>query len=216
MSRNPIDVPDHGWAVFSEVPGALDAVDRVLAEDWRAFLLARSAELRDGGRIVCQFMGRGTDRHGFEWMAGAFWQSLVEMQQDGMLTEDELLRMNCPSAGRSVEQIEAPFEQGKFAGLSLGHISVVENPDPFWEAYSRDGDADRLGRSWAMAMRAANGPNFVAGLDPHRDAASFLDALTDRLAARIAASPQRSESFMVIVSMEKTGGHAPTTAPKAS
>lgn len=203
MSRSPVNVPDHGWAVFSESQQARDAVDRVLDEDWRSFLLARSTELRAGGKLVCQFMGRGTARHGFEWMAGSFWQSLLDMHREGMLTPDELLRMTCPSAGRSIEQVQAPFEAGVFAGLSLNHLLVVQNPDPFWEAYVQDGDAVRLGRAWATAMRAANGPNFTAGLNSQRDPEAFLDALSDRLAARIAADPQRSESHMVIVGIEK-------------
>jgi hypothetical protein len=83
------------------------------------------------------------------------------------------------------------------------HLSVFETPDPFWDAYLQTGDADRLGRSWAMVMRAANGPNFVAALYPGKGTDSFLEALTDRLAARIAADPQRSLSYMVIVAMEK-------------
>ena len=205
LSRNPVAVPDHGWAVFSESRDARDAVDRVLAEDWRSFLLARATELRVGGKLVCQFMGRGAERHGFEWMAGAFWQSVVDMQRDGLLTSDELLCMNCPSAGRSVEQIRSPFDDGVFRGLSLSHVSLVENPDPFWQAFTENGDRAQLGRSWALVMRAANGPNFTAGLHPQRDPAVFLDKLTDRLAARIAGDPQRSHSHMILVAIEKIG-----------
>src|SRR3546814_5855694 len=73
------------------------------------------------------------------------------------------------SAGRSVEQIEEPFKNGLFAGLSLDHVSVVQAPDPYWEAYSQNGDAQQLGRSWAAMMRAANGPNFAAALAPDRN-----------------------------------------------
>jgi len=203
LSRNPVDVPDHGWAVFSGSEEAREAVDRQLVDDWSNFLHARSTELRLGARLVCQFMGRGPSSHGFEWMAGCFWQSLRDMQADGLLSADELLRMTCPSAGRSIEQIEAPFENGVCAGLALRHLSIVEAPDPFWDAFRRSGDALQLGRSWALMMRAANGPNFAAGLAGGRDPDAFLDTLTERVAARVAADPQRSRSYNLLIVLEK-------------
>src|SRR3546814_11648619 len=69
LSRNPTDVADHGWAIFSASDTAREAVEQQLADDWRHFLLARSSELREGAKLVFQFMGRGPDTHGFEWMA---------------------------------------------------------------------------------------------------------------------------------------------------
>jgi SAM-dependent methyltransferase len=203
MSRNPVDVPDHGWAIFSSSMKAREAVDKVLAEDWRRFLAARSTELKPGARLVCQFLGRGPETHGFEWMAGLFWQCLSDMGRDGLLNADELLRMTNPSAGRSIEQIRAPFQDGVFEGLSLVHVSIAQAPDPFWDAYRQSGDATGLGRSWAMTMRAANGPNFSMALDSARSKDVFLDELTGRLTARVAANPQRSESYMMIVVLEK-------------
>lgn len=205
LSRNPTDVADHGWAIFSASDTAREAVEQQLADDWRHFLLARSSELREGAKLVCQFMGRGPDTHGFEWMANAFWESLAEMGREGLLSQKELLHMTAPSAGRSVEQIEEPFENGLFAGLSLDHVSVVQAPDPYWEAYSQNGDAQQLGRSWAAMMRAANGPNFAAALAPDRNSEPFLDELSARLAARIAADPQRSRSYNVMVVLGKAG-----------
>lgn len=203
MNHNPVNISDHGWAAFSASSAARDAVDKQLEEDWRAFLLARSAELRPGAKLVCQFMGRGAESHGFEWMADLFWQALVHMGRDGLLSDAELLRMTCASAGRSVEQIEAPFQDGVFAGLRLTHVSTVETPDPFWDIYCQNHDADQLGRSWALVMRAANGPTFAAGLDAGRDADAFLDALTGRLAAAITRDPQPSKSYLVLVALEK-------------
>jgi hypothetical protein len=203
LSRNPIDVPDHGWAIFSASESARQLVEEQLAEDWRRFLKARSSELRGGARLVCQFLGRGTETHGFEWMAGSFWQCLADMGREGRLTADELLRMTNPSAGRSIEQICAPFENGAFEDLLLLHASVAEAPDPFWDIYQRTGDAAQLGRSWATMMRAANGPNFAAALNPKRSKEAFLDEVTERLAARVAADPQRSQSYIMIVVLQR-------------
>jgi hypothetical protein len=204
LSRNPIDVADHGWAIFSASKEAHEKLDALLADDWRRFLLARSSEMRQGAQLVCQFMGRGQEKPGFEWMAGAFWQTFKEMGDEGKLSSDELLHMTCPSSGRSVEQIEAPFSGGVFAGLSLDHLQVVRAPDPFWDIYEKTGDAQQLGRTWANLMRAANGPNFAAALKPERDRDAIFDELTERLAARIAAAPQRSESYNLMLVLRKT------------
>src|SRR3546814_4580952 len=76
LSRNPTDVADHGWAIFSDSDTAREAEEQQLADDWRHFLLARSSELREGAKLVCQFLGRGTDTHGCAWMANASWDTL--------------------------------------------------------------------------------------------------------------------------------------------
>jgi cyclopropane-fatty-acyl-phospholipid synthase len=205
MRCNPINVADHGWAVFSNEPKAKAAVDRQLASDWREFLIARAAELREGGMLVCQFMGRGEHSHGFEWMANCWWQAIVEIQREGQISDEEIGRMTCASAGRSIEQIEQPFAAGQFHGLVLDHVAVVTAPDPFWETYSRTGDALGFGRSWAATMRAANGPSFTAGLSPERDRDQILDLITQRHAALVSADPQPSISWLAIAVIRKPG-----------
>ncbi len=204
MSRNPCPVPDHGWGVFSGDAAVRDAIDAQLDADWANFLRARSREMRPGARLICQFMGRGPETHGFEWMANAFWQSWMDVADAGLLTREELTRIAAPSAGRSVAQIEAPFRDGRAAGLALVDLAVVRAPDPYWAAFQESGDAARLGQVWADMMRAANGPSFAAALDPGRDRGAVLDAVTGRLAARIAADPQQSCSYNVIMVIEST------------
>lgn len=198
LSQNPCPVPDHGWGVFSASAAVRDAIDAQLDADWMNFLNARSVEMRPGGRLVCQFMGRGPDSHGFEWMGNAFWQSWIDVADAGLLTHAELARISAPSAGRSLDQIEAPFRDGRMTGLTLVDLAMVQAPDPYWAAFARSGDAVQLGQVWANMMRAANGPSFAAALDPHRDRSAVLDAVTERLAARIAADPQPSTSYNAI------------------
>lgn len=205
LRSNPVNVPDHGWAIFSKTPEAVAAVDRQLADDWRDFLIARAIELSDGGVVVCQFMGRGAQTHGFEWMAGCWWQAIAAVQREGLFTDDELLRMMCPSAGRSVTQVEQPFAAGPFHGLVLDQVAIVASPDPFWEAYSCSGDLAEFARSWSTTMRAANGPSFVAGLSPGRDRDHILGLITERHAALVAADPQPSQSWLAIAVVRKPG-----------
>jgi SAM dependent carboxyl methyltransferase len=202
MSQNPCPIPDHGWGVFSADVAVRDAIDRQLDTDWANFLQARSHEMRRGGRLICQFMGRGPDTHGFEWMANAFWQSWVDAADAGLLTHTELSRISAPSAGRSVAQIEAPFRDGRVSHLKLVDLAVVQTPDPYWSAFQQTGDAAQLGRVWADMMRAANGPSFAAALDAGRDRDAVLNGVTARLATRIAADPQQNRSYNVILDIE--------------
>jgi hypothetical protein len=51
---------------------AHEAVKRQLADDWKQFLLACSAEMRDGAKLVSLFMGRTTDNHDEDWFLGEY------------------------------------------------------------------------------------------------------------------------------------------------
>jgi cyclopropane-fatty-acyl-phospholipid synthase len=102
-------------------------------------------------------------------------------------------------AGRSRTATPTAAMQG--AGF-YNRNSALQAPDPYWAAYEQSGDAAQLGQVWANTMRAANGTGFVAGLDPAHDAVAVLDAVTERLATRIAADPQQSRSWNVIAIIE--------------
>lgn len=203
MSRNPMLVADHMAPVFSATPGAQEAVLRQQDEDWRAFLTARASELRPGGRLVCQFMGRAPDRPGFEYVADHYWGAIVDT---GLLDEDERLRLTTPSAGRSLAQVEAPFAGGSFAGLNLLHLSSFLAPDPFWRQFHRDGDSTRFGNSWANMMRAVHGPTIAAALTAGRPANPVLDAIFARLAERLAAAPAPALAYQLLFAAERAAG----------
>ena len=204
MSRNPVDVPDATLAVFSASSSAREAVARQLAEDWRCFLLARSLELRTGAKLVTLSIGRTSTHHGWEWIAGEVWQTVMEMGREGLLSPAEQLRITLPIAGRSVEDVKAPFAEGAFAHLSLEHVAVIEAPDPYWDSYRETGNAHELGQRWAGMQRAVIGPVVAAALEPGRDANAILDDLFCRYAARIAAWPKRNASYVVVAVIGKS------------
>jgi hypothetical protein len=130
MSRNPVDVPDHCWASMGASAAAHEVVQRQLADDWRRFLLARSTEMRIGAKLVSLFIGRTPHTYGFDWVFGEFWRTVKEMGQEGLISPQEELHITFPVGWRSVADIEAPFCDGPFAGLSLELATVMEGPDP--------------------------------------------------------------------------------------
>ncbi len=205
MSENPANVRDHGWAIFSKDADARRKVEDRVAKDWTDFLSARSRELKPGGKMVCQFMARGETCHGFEYIADAFWASVEEACRDGIVDPDELALMTALSAGRSAQQVRAPFVRGEFEGLTIRDMAIVAAPDPIYDAYWETGDAQQFGRIWSDLMRAANGPGFVHGLQGKAHREAVLTAVHDRLARRLAADPQPARSYNVLLVLGKGG-----------
>jgi len=210
LREAPPLVPNHLHSALSGDPAVSAQIVRQAADDWRRFLAARSSELRPGGKFVSLSCGRSDAAYGWEWLFGELWAAATDLAAAGHLTEQELLRMNLPTAHRSLAEIRAPFgETGRCAGLTLEHAAIVEAPDPFWERFLVTRDNQHLGRAWSNALRASTGPSLVAALDPGRDRGAVLDALFARYADRLAATPQRHEHSMAVVVLAKdTAGAA--------
>lgn len=205
LSRNPIEVADHVLAGFSADESAKMAVRHQAAQDWRDFIAARAHELRRGARLFCLFAAAQDDRRTWEWLFGQLWASIIDMKGAGLLTEQEVLRMTLPLAGRTLEDIKAPFSQdGTFGGMAVESADVLTTPDPFWPEFQKTGDAEHLGKCWAGIWRGAVGPTLASALNPDRDRAAMLDALFSRFAARMAAEPQEQKNAIAIVVLQKT------------
>lgn len=206
MSRNPVDAPDHVFAVRSRVPEIRAAVSEQQARDWRHFLELRSRELRPGGRLLSLFPARQPDRMGFEWLMGELWEAVCDMRRDGLFSDHEILRITVPTAPRRMADIQAPFsEDGHFAGLEIEHAEILEGPDVHWGDFERTGDAANLALCWTGMMRAFSGPTIMNSIDPVRNRAELVDDLFGRFANRLAANPQRHEHFIAVVLLHKVG-----------
>jgi hypothetical protein len=174
------------------------------AEDLRRFLMARASELRSDGRLLSVSLGRTIDRLGWVWLMGELWEAVCDMVRDGLLSEDEQLRINFPFAQRSVAEVQEPFlGTGEFAGLSLEHVEVIAPPDPFWQAYQASGDSGALGESWARTLRAINAPMTRDALKSRSDCDALVEDLFIRFGQRIAANPQRNECYGLAVVLRK-------------
>lgn len=195
LSRAPVR-PAGGFQLADLAdPAEVSARDRQLMEDWRSFLALRHAEFRPGARFVGAILARDGDDAGWPVMR-LFLDVLAEAARDGALSGAESSRLVIPLAFRSEGELRAPFgAQGRFLGLALDHLELVRIGDPIFEELRATGDRARYARSWQQACRAIYAPLLTATLDPGRDAAAVLDALFDRLEARLRADPVENYFF---------------------
>lgn len=205
MSQHPIDIPDHIFGLHSKFEKVHDSLLQQQARDWRLFLERRAVELRADGRLLCLFPGRPEEKVGWEWLTSELWLALLDMKDNGLLSGDDLLHINIPTAPRKLASIRAPFatESGQFAGLRIEHAEILPGPDLHWDAFERTGDAFPLARGWTGMMRAFSGPTVAAALTGKPDRAALVDELFRRLETRLVSNPQRHEHFVAVVLLHK-------------
>ena len=203
LSRNPVEVSDHLWAMGSANMGARQAARRRSAEDWSNFLAARAVEMAPGAKLISLSIGATPEVHGWDWVIGELWQAALAMAGDGLVSPLELTRFTVPAAGRTLADIQAPFAGGPFFGLTLDRAEVLQAPDPFWDEFQATGDAEQLGRRWAGMLRAVCGPIATAAFATRPDGEQLANDLFRRLAARVAARPERHLHFVAIAVIGK-------------
>ncbi len=197
LSSVPGPLPDHIWS--SAASG--DARERFAArarEDWAAFLGHRAVELIPGGRLVVA--GGAADEHGDPGANGLMDlanEALRGLVADGRLDRGDYERMVIPTYNRTPEEYVAGFES---SGLRLETWSLDVLPDPYREAFERDGDAKRFGQAWADFFRAAYEPSLFGELDPSRRDA-VADEFAGALAARAGADPDRASCRWRVMNM---------------
>ena len=102
LSRIPAAIPDQVQVAYSRDRGAREAYARQAADDWRAFLAARSPEMRDGARLVVLTMATDdAGEFGYRPLLEAMFAVLTAMAEDGFVTPAELGRMAIPTVARS-------------------------------------------------------------------------------------------------------------------
>ena len=193
LSRVPAAIPDHVHVALSRDDDAIAAYSRQAADDWIAFLTARSRELVPGGRLVILTMAKDEGEAGYQPLLEALRHELTDMVADGVVSRDEVTRMAIPSVGRSEAELTAPFApKNRFAGLAVEDLEVFDAEDQYWTRFQKDRDATAFAAQWAAFVRVSVFPTLVAALegapdDPRRD--QFVERLESGLRQRLAADP---------------------------
>ena len=189
----PAAIPDHVHIDCSRDEEAKAAFARQAADDWIAFLTARSRELVPGGRLVVLTMALDEGDCSYRPLLEALNAELADMTAEGVVDRDEVLQMAIPSVGRSESQLTAPFApKNSFAGLTIGHLEVFDAEDQYWTKFQKDDDAGNFAAKWTGFVRTSVFPTLLTMLkrDPH-SAARLAERLEIGLRERLTAEPER-------------------------
>ncbi|WP_319433142.1 SAM-dependent methyltransferase [Mycobacterium sp. RTGN5] len=216
LRKVPTPIPDHVEISFSTDDEARRAYARQAAEDWRDFVAFRGRELAPGGRLVVLTVGLEPDgSSGFKAAFDAIMSALAQFVDDGLVTADEVRRMSMPSTGRDEKAFRAPFApSGRFEGLEIEHLEMVDGDDRFWSQFQSDKDERAFGANWAEFLRASIFPILAAAVDVDpdpdrgRDRRSkrrreFVEQLEASVAAQLAAAPAQMSIPLAMVVLAK-------------
>jgi salicylate 1-O-methyltransferase len=194
LSRIPAAIPDHVHIALSRDEQAAATYARQAADDWIAFLTARSRELVPGGRLVVLTMARDGGEAGYQPLLEALGEELAVMVADGVVTRDEVSRMAIPSVGRSEPELTAPFApKNQFAGLAIEHLELFDAEDQYWTKFQKNRDPSAFAAQWTTFIRISIFPTLLTVLDgqphdPRRE--QIVSRLESGLRERIAAQPR--------------------------
>ena len=192
LSRVPASIPDHIQIAYSRDDAARGAYTRQAADDWIAFLTARSRELVPGGQLVVLTMALDDGDFGYTPLLQGIVAELAGMAGEGAVSRDEVSRMALPTVARSEADLTAPFApKGRFAGLTIEHFQTFVADDEIWRRFATDRQADDFAARWTAFARASVFPTLATALDdgPQR-VRQFFDRLESGVTARLAAAPE--------------------------
>jgi salicylate 1-O-methyltransferase len=179
------------------------------AEDWRAFLAARAAELRPHGRLLVQGIGRSDQVVSASRLVAVMWQVALGLVEDGMLDRATLDDYVVPVYCRSAAEVSATVP-----GLAVATLTEEEVDNPYWEQYERDGDAGAYAKTYIAFVRAFAASSLTSGL--LGGSAALCDEFFARLQAATEADPAagRFEAWIVRVTFERTAGAVDSGQPR--
>jgi salicylate 1-O-methyltransferase len=195
LSRIPAVIPDHVHIDCSRDDEAKAAYAKQAADDWIAFLTARSRELVPGGRLVVLTMALDDGDCSYQPLLEALNAELTDMTAEGVVSREEVLRMAIPSVGRTETQLTAPFApKNSFSGLTIEHLEVFDAEDQYWTKFQKDTDAATFARKWTEFVRASVFPTLLTALEggpQGPDAGLFVERLESGLRERLTDDPTR-------------------------
>ncbi len=192
LSRVPVAIPDHLYCAFA-TGNARDALARQSADDWKAFLSDRAAELRPGAQLVV-VGGAATDdgASGAEGLMTALNDAVLDAVRGGRLREDEYASMTIPTWNRTLGDFAAPFSDDREVAqaLELAEHSLQVLADPFIAQYEQSNDAQAFAEAITGFLRAFTEPSLFGTLDrPPAERNSVADSVYADVHDRAANEP---------------------------
>jgi hypothetical protein len=194
LSHVPAPIPDQVQVAYSRDEAARAAYARRAADDWIAFLTARSRELVPGGHLVVLTMALNEGDFGYRPLLEGIAEELADLAHEGLVSAEEVRRMALPTAARSEADLTAPFvPKNRFAGLTVEDLTVFDADDQIWVKFRKDGDAEGFAANWTAFARTSVFPTLATALEGGLDdprSGQFFGRLESGLKARLSATPE--------------------------
>ena len=187
LSAKPCNLTNHVHMVGASGDEATAFADQA-GKDWQTILMARSRELKHGGKMVLVNFCRDQQGHylgntGGVNMFDTFNEIWLEYLEQGRINSGEYRNMTLPQYYNSVEEFSAPLtdtDNACFqAGLRLDSIETATVECPFAAQYRQDGDLAKFADGLIPTVRSWNQSIFAAGLDQSRSEAERVQLIED-------------------------------------
>ncbi len=192
----PISLPSPGTLFFADMTGtAREEVAAIADEHWTRFMHHRAREVKPGGWLVFEAMSAikdPTDRSGLaaggHRLYRAFWQIADGMAQEGLVERAHLDAFVFPIYFRELHEIRAPLEREADlkAAFEIVELESELIPNPYVEAWRRDGDDTAYAKAYAAFARGFSESAFRNGLfNLSANSDNSADALTETFYTRL-------------------------------
>jgi gibberellin A4 carboxyl methyltransferase len=189
-----------GRASSSEVAAAFA---RQAEHDLVRFLEGRAKELVHGGKLLISTPGESDEARVVDGLFDVLNDACLDLVASGRLERAAYERLTMPLYYRNVADLRAPVERSDSPLselFSVDRAEALEVPIPFWLAFQRTGDARTYAAAYTGLLRAITEPVVRRAFEPSAAGADTIEALYDRVAARLQADPERYRWRYITVS----------------
>ncbi|HXY33938.1 MAG TPA: hypothetical protein VEI07_06895 [Planctomycetaceae bacterium] len=184
-------------------PDVVAAFARQAEHDLTRFLDSRAKELVRGGKLLVSTPGETDEARVVDGLLDVLNDACRDLVATGHLEQAEYEGLTMPLYYRSVEELLAPLEREDSpvrGAFSIDRAEALEISTPFYQEFERTGDAEIYAAGFTGFLRAISEPVVRAALHQSAAGASIVDAVYERVSARLRAEPERYRWHYITVS----------------
>jgi hypothetical protein len=173
-------------------PEATAAFRQQSAQDLCGFLECRARELVPGGKLLVATPGDSTESRLCDGVYDLLNDACLDLVTVGRIPRERYECLTVPVYFRTETEMRAPLEDAASAlkdAFALDRAETLEVKAPFFKAFEETGDTAALATAYAGFLRAVSEPVVVATLAGLENAAAVVEALYERVRARMQAEP---------------------------
>ena len=177
----------------------------IASRDWSAFLRARAAEMRSGGKMVVSFQANNTEANkttignpyvkAFDLISKA----VLQLVDENVISREGYYRLAFPIYCRTLAEVRAPFDNELRGVLNLDHVEPALMTIPIREQFECDGNVEDYVCELIPQIRAWSEPviRHALQLDP-KDAA-IIEQIYSRMESLVRDDPYDTLSGRVMI-----------------